>query len=97
MALQVSRDRNNGRGLIAFSSAAHLHTLVIYAVFIASALVTAGLFALAARMMFGIEHAGILVALGIIGAGLQTIAMLLWYLRFIRAASEPKRALDDSY
>jgi hypothetical protein len=68
---------------------------VIYAAFFASALATAALFALAARIMFGIEHTGILAALGIIGGGLQMIILMLWYLRHMRAAA--KSTPDDSF
>lgn len=45
-----------------------------------SAVVTGSLFALGVRVVFGIEHAGILFAMGVIGGGLQTAALILWYL-----------------
>ena len=44
---------------------------MIYAAFFASAVATAALFALAARVIFGIEHTGLLIAIGIIGPGFK--------------------------
>ena len=56
---------------------------MIYAVLLMSSIVTGGLFALAARA-FGLEHGGALVAIAIIGAGLQMLALILWYLHATR-------------
>ena len=68
---------------------------MIYVAFFASALVTAALFALAARVMFGIEHVGLLIAIGIIGGGIQMIVLMVWYLRQVRAAASANRVSDD--
>ena len=70
---------------------------MIYAAFFISALVTAALFALAARAMFGVEHTGILIALGIIGGGLQMIVLLVWYMRHLSAATTADEDPDDHY
>ena len=64
---------------------------MIYAVFLMSSIVTGGLFALAARA-FGLEHGGALVAIAIIGAGLQMLALILWYLHATRPNAEPAKA-----
>jgi hypothetical protein len=53
---------------------------LIYVTAVISAVVTGGLFAMAARLTMGIEHTGILVAIGVMGAGLQTIMLMAWYL-----------------
>jgi hypothetical protein len=68
---------------------------VIYAAFFASALVTAALFGLAARVMFGIEHTGLLIAIGIIGGGIQMIVLMVWYLRQMRAAASAHQVSED--
>ena len=51
-----------------------------------SAIVTAGLFAVAARVL-GVEQNGILVAIGVIGAGLQLMFLVLWYLFHTRTGN----------
>jgi hypothetical protein len=53
---------------------------LIYAIALISAVFTGGLFALGSRLMLGIEHNGILAAIGVMGAGLQTIMLMAWYL-----------------
>ena len=69
---------------------------MIYAVFLMSSIVTGGLFALAARAL-GLEHGGALVAVAIIGAGLQMLAMILWYLHATRQnADQAKARLEPS-
>lgn len=60
-----------------------------YFVAAVSALVTAGLFAVAARVL-GVEQNGILVAIGVIGAGVQLLFLVLWYLFHTR----PVKAAD---
>jgi hypothetical protein len=52
---------------------------LIYVVFVFSAVVSGALFALFARAS-GVEHAGILVAIAIIGGGLQMAMLIVWYL-----------------
>jgi hypothetical protein len=52
---------------------------LIYAVFLFSAVVSGGLFALFARAS-GVDHTGILVAIAIIGGGLQMAMLIGWYL-----------------
>ncbi len=58
-------------------------SLPTYFVFALACLTAGGLFALAARVM-GVEHEGILVAVAVIGAGLQALVLLGWYLHFTR-------------
>ena len=65
-----------------------------YLVALVSAAVTGGLMALLFRLLTGIEHSGILLAVGIIGAGLQTTLLMLWYLRDINRPPRPMRAHD---
>lgn len=67
---------------------------MIYAAFFASAAATAALFALAARVMFGIEHTGMLIAIGIIGAGLQMVVLLVWYMRHMKAGATSNKVSD---
>ena len=55
-----------------------------------SALVTGGLLALAVRMMAGVEHHGILAAVGIFGGAIQWLVLIGWYLHHTRS-----RAADD--
>ena len=57
--------------------------MIIFA-FVASAAVTGALLALLARTQ-GIDHTGILVAIGIIGAGVQMGLTLAFYLRHTSA------------
>lgn len=57
---------------------------VVYLVAIVASLVTGALFAFAARVS-GVEHNGILVAVTIIGAGVQMLVLIGWYLHFTRA------------
>ena len=54
-----------------------------YAVFLMSSIASGALFALGARAM-GVEHTGILAAIGIIGACLQMLVLILWYLHVTR-------------
>ena len=56
---------------------------MIHVIALLSSGVTGALFALAARVL-GIEHTGVLVAIGIIGAGLQAILLIAWYLLHTR-------------
>lgn len=51
--------------------------------FLASAVVTGGLVALAARTL-GVEDAGILGAIGVIGGGIQMLILIGWYLHRTR-------------
>ena len=64
---------------------------MIYAAFIASATVTGLLLALFARTQ-GIDHAGILVALGIVGGGIQMIVLITWYLHHTSDKARRRRA-----
>lgn len=68
---------------------------MIYAAFFASALVTAGLFAFAARVMVGIEHSGVLLAIGVIGGGLQMLALIFWYLSHTRKTGVQTARADE--
>lgn len=61
------------------------HHLMIYLGFLVSAVVTGGLCALAAHAMAGIGHMGVLMAIGVIGGGLQMIGTIAWYLSHTRA------------
>lgn len=45
---------------------------------ILAAAITGGLFALMARTQ-GVDHTGILVAIAVIGGGLQMLALVVWY------------------
>jgi hypothetical protein len=65
---------------------------LIYLAAFASAIVTGGLFALMARLA-GIEHHGMLLAVSVIGAGLQLILLILWFLFHTKAEA---RAEDES-
>lgn len=56
---------------------------MVYFVFFLSSLATGTLFALAARL-WGIDHNGILIGLAVIGAGLQMLALIGWYLYHTR-------------
>ncbi len=70
---------------------------MVYVTFIASALATAVLFAVAARVMMGIEHTGILVAIGVMGGCLHIFVLIAWYLyrtRDIGAVDPAERASD---
>lgn len=57
---------------------------MIYLMFFLSAAVTGALFAFGARVQ-GIEHSGALFAIGIIGAGVQMLILIIWYLHHTRA------------
>ena len=59
---------------------------MIYVVAAISAVATGALFALAAALIAGIWHTGILLAIGVIGAALQVGALCLWYLYVTRPA-----------
>ena len=61
---------------------------MIYVIAAMSALVTGSLFALAFRVMLGVDHPGILVAVAVIGGGLQTAVLIAWYLRHTAHALE---------
>lgn len=52
-----------------------------YILALMSAAATGSIFALGA-LALGIDHRGVLFAIAIIGAGLQTIALMLWYLHY---------------
>lgn len=60
---------------------------MVYAVFLFSAVVSGGLFALFARAS-GVEHVGILVAIAIIGGGLQMAMLIGWYLYHTASAAK---------
>jgi hypothetical protein len=62
---------------------------LIYVIGVIAAVVTGGLFALGSRLMLGIEHTGILAAIGVMGAGLQTIVLMAWYLFSTRPRESP--------
>jgi hypothetical protein len=64
---------------------------VIYFFAAVSAIVTGGLFVVAARM-FGIEQNGILIACAIIGAGMQVVLLMVWYLLRTRPGKGDTRA-----
>ena len=71
---------------------------MVHAIALITSVVTGALFALGARLL-GIEHTGILVAIGIIAAGLQAILVIGWYLLYTRQPREARPLLqpvDDS-
>jgi hypothetical protein len=74
---------------------------MIYFVAFVSAIVTGALFSTAAYAM-GIHHTGILIAIGIIGGGLQWIILISWYLYHTRrrarmaARTEPTSTTEQS-
>jgi hypothetical protein len=45
--------------------------------------------------MFGIEHTGLIIAIGTIGAGLQMMVLLVWYMRHMNAWATAKRVSDE--
>lgn len=57
--------------------------VLIYLMFVIAAAVTGGLVALAARTQ-GIEHEGILGAIGVIAGGIQMLILIGWYLHHTR-------------
>jgi hypothetical protein len=57
---------------------------VIYVAAFASAIVTGALFALMARLV-GVEHHRILIAITVIGGGLQLILLIVWFLYHTKA------------
>jgi hypothetical protein len=63
---------------------------MIIAAFIASAAITGLLLALFARTQ-GIHHSGILIALGIVGGGIQMVVMIAWYLHHTSEKEERRR------
>lgn len=65
-----------------------------YAVFVISSVVTGALFALAARAM-GLDHGGALFAIAVIGAGLQMLILISWYLHITRPNRPPPEARID--
>jgi hypothetical protein len=82
-----------GRGKLPYYAA-----MIIFAFFL-SALATGLLFALGARTQ-GIDHDGVLFAIGVIGAGLQMVLIMVWYLRHTsekaqRARIEPLPSMED--
>jgi hypothetical protein len=66
---------------------------VTYLLALVSAVVTGGLSATAARMM-GIEHSGLLVAIGVIGGGAQLICLMAWYLFHTRPNAAQGQRVD---
>lgn len=62
-----------------------LPTKMIILVALVSACVTGGLLALGA-LTLGVQHQGILAAIGVIGGGLQMLILIVWYLRSTREA-----------
>lgn len=54
-----------------------------YAIAVAASLLSGALYALAARIL-GVQHAGILAAIAVIGGGVQAIMLIVWYLLHTR-------------
>jgi hypothetical protein len=67
---------------------------LVYAVFVFSAVVSGGLFALFARAS-GVEHVGILVAIAIIGGGLQMAMLIGWYLHHTASAAKAAKSEQE--
>jgi hypothetical protein len=65
---------------------------LIYLAAFASAIVTGALFALMTRLA-GIEHHGILIAVTVMGGGLQLILLIVWFLFHTKAEA---RSEDES-
>jgi hypothetical protein len=63
---------------------------MIITAFLASAAVTGFLLALFARTQ-GVDHNGILIALGIVGAGIQMAVLITWYLHHTSEKSQQRR------
>jgi hypothetical protein len=69
---------------------------MVYVVAVISAAVTGALFALGFRTASGIDHPGILFAVGIMGAGLQTALLLGWYLHYLRGRAAREERTEPS-
>jgi hypothetical protein len=67
---------------------------MVYFVAALSAVATGGLLALMVRVMAGIEHAGILFAVGILGGAIQWLVLMGWYLHHTRAKPAPSERIE---
>jgi hypothetical protein len=65
----------------------------MYLLALVSAVLTGGLSATVARMM-GIQHSGLLVAIGVIGGGAQLIGLMAWYLFHTRPDAAQGQRVD---
>jgi hypothetical protein len=68
--------------------------MMIYVVATLSALATGGLLALLFRVTTGIEHQGILFAIGILGGAIQWLLLIGWYLYHTRIKQAPPERVE---